>query len=118
EEVHWGMNLGGRNDFKLAMHVLKKLELLRSQSVVINRIDVSQAFADSFGKRQIVVILEEKKGQESRLTYLRLDPDQVAQSLKNYETLRAYEGLKSYRVRIVDLRIPHLAFIREENLKF
>lgn len=114
EEVQWGKNLGNRNDFKLAMNVLKKLELLRSQSVVVNRIDVSQAFADSFGKRQVVVVLEEKAGS-SRQTYLRLNPDQVTQNLKNYETLRAYEGSKNYKVRIVDLRIPHLAFIREEK---
>ena len=118
EETHWGMNLGSRNDFKLAFNVLKRLEPLRRQNLVINRIDVSQAFADSFGKRQIVVVLEEKEGlagsnQENGLIYLRLDPDQYAQNLKNYETLRGTEERsKNDKMRIIDLRVPHLAFIR------
>lgn len=90
-----------------------------SETSVLKRIDVSRAFASSFGQRQIVIVLEdlvEKKIDRgvsllpvSRI--LRLSTEAYQQQLAQYLVLR--DRLRSDEAAtILDMRIPQLAFIR------
>ncbi len=101
----------------------------------IKRIDVSNAFANSYGKREIVVIIENEVYYSPDDSYyifshvLRLSSKNYAQALGDYFSLRAemirqeenpphvgYYDLKEvglYEI-VIDLRVPGLAFIDEE----
>jgi hypothetical protein len=99
----------------------------------VKRIDVSSAFSPSLGSREIVLFTEEDlilyQGQEAICcTFpktLRLSPKEYMQQMNNFFALRK-NILDDYRKqmasatipptgrfasRIVDLRIPHLAFV-------
>ena len=101
------------------------------EGVRIKRIDVSNAFAPSLGQREIVLITEEElslQGSGGEITcvfpkILRLAPKEYRQQLGNFFSLRrtmlddykkqlasAKEGGR-FAPRIIDLRIPQLAFI-------
>ncbi|WP_130589769.1 hypothetical protein [Neochlamydia sp. S13] len=104
----------------------------------LSRVDVSQAFADSKGKRQIVAILDEqveKTDQAGKLVkgiashILRLSVDNYRQELANYLQLRpllkyhmedaeggGVEKLLKFKPLVVDLRIPALAYIKSPAL--
>jgi hypothetical protein len=114
------------------------LELLQTfegspwkEGLSIKRIDVSNAFAPSLGRREIVLFTEEeiavKKGdRQISFTFpkiLRLAPKDYAQQLNNFFALRKtmVEDYKTqlasadqggrFTPRIVDLRILQLAFV-------
>jgi hypothetical protein len=75
------------------------------------RIDVSYALEESFGKREIVVVLEEGKKQ----VHLRLNPKNTIEELGNYLELRQELLQKKTTIPlVVDLRIPKLAFMTEK----
>lgn len=99
----------------------------------IKRIDVSNAFAPSLGQREIVLFTEEdmllNRAEESVCCVfpkmLRLSPKEYMQQMNNFLCLRK-NMMEDYRKqlaaaalpqsgrfssRIVDLRIPHLAFV-------
>lgn len=114
------------------------LELLQTfegspwkEGLRIKRIDVSNAFAPTLGRREIVLFTEEEfsvRQSEKELTFifpkiLRLAPRDYAQQLNNFFALRktmvedyrkqlasADEGGR-FAPRIVDLRIMQLAFV-------
>lgn len=116
----------------LAFEVLKVLKESYSPTQ-IQRIDVSQAFSSSYGKRQIVLILEEVYNKPSESGFiktpytriLRLSPSSFPEALKHYGILREHLITQkkilhektqkspsfSHTAAIIDLRIPHLAFI-------
>jgi hypothetical protein len=100
----------------------------------VKRIDVSNAFAESCGKREIVLIVEDtiiqqQGGKEVQFTFpkiLRLSTKNYAQELGNYLTLReklVETERQSIRIsqgkthpirqkeKVIDFRIPNLAFI-------
>lgn len=115
EEAKWGESLSNRLHLNLAFNVLKSLESLKDCNVQIKRIDVSQAYEDSFGNRQIVVVLKEKDGHGEKCaeTYLRLNTEKYAQNLVNYVTLsRRVENKFADEIKLIDLRIDHLAFVK------
>jgi len=99
----------------------------------VKRIDVSSALAPSLGSREIVLFTEEEllfnQGHEAMCCVfpkiLRLSPKEYMQQMNNFFALRK-NILEDYRKqmasasvpptgrfasRIVDLRIPHLAFV-------
>ncbi len=101
----------------------------------IKRIDVSNAFAPSLGRREIVLITEEeislkKENHEIAFTFpkvLRLAPKDWNQQLQNFFALRqnmiedykkqlglAEEG-RAFKPRIIDLRVPQLAFVENQS---
>jgi len=102
----------------------------------IKRIDVSNAFAPSLGRREIVLFTEEeiyikKEDREVAFTFpkiLRLAPKDWNQQLQNFFALRRnmIEDYKKqlalveedgrFSPRIIDLRIPQLAFIENQSL--
>jgi hypothetical protein len=89
----------------------------------VKRIDVSNAFAESYGTREIVVMTEDRlikqNGVEVRIPrILRLSSKNYAQELGNYLKLREQllaEEKQSpdlqFKEKIIDFRIQKLAFI-------
>jgi hypothetical protein len=116
----------------LALEILQYLEGSPwRQGLRIQRIDVSNAFAPTLGSREIVLFTEEEvsfrqEGEEVVCIFpkiLRLAPKDYPQQLANFFSLRK-SMLEDYRKllakvqknsrfapRIIDLRIPQLAFV-------
>lgn len=114
----------------LALKMLNYLSIhLVSDNCLLKRIDVSQSFAPSYGQKQIVVTMEDKietiknglpiMSKQSRI--LRLSCTGYEQELENYLTLRKYliekesaeNQAKLSGSKVIDLRIPQLAFIKK-----
>lgn len=120
--------------FDLALEILQFLETAPwKEGLRIQRIDVSNAFAPSLGQREVVLFTEEelsvRKGEEEIVCVfpkiLRLAPKEYTQQLGNFFALRR-SMMEDYRrqiatlqqggrfaPRIVDLRIPQLAFVEK-----
>lgn len=117
----------------LAFEILQFLEGSPwREGLRLKRIDVSNAFAPSLGQREIVLFTEEELivKQEGKVRtcvfpkILRLAPKEYAKQLANFFTLRKtmIEDYKKqlastsdagrFTLRIVDLRIPQLAFVQ------
>jgi hypothetical protein len=101
---YWGRPLKERN----AQLALTILQLLNRLSLQVKRLDVSNAFQPSLGRREVVLILEEQGFTKA----LRLTPKNFAQELGNYLELRPKLPAVP---QIIDLRIPQLAFIQEKK---
>jgi len=118
----------------LALEVLNYLQTFaRQENIRIKRLDVSNAFASSFGQREIVLLTEEDlmlKEEEGSVCYtfpkmIRLSPKEYQQQMNNFLSLRksmmedyqkqlihaALPPSKKFASRVVDLRIAHLAFV-------
>jgi len=123
----------GNPYFELAAEILRFLEEAPwKEGFRVKRIDVSNAFAPSLGQREVVLFTEEEwvvrdGGQEKVYAFpkiLRMAPKDYAVQLSNFFVLRknmeeAYRqqlasGSPSCRFspRIIDLRIPQLAFVQ------
>lgn len=120
--------------FDLAVEILKNLETAPwKEGLRILRVDVSNALAPSLGQREIVLMTEEElviRKEEREIVclfpkILRLAPKEYAGQLSNFFILRK-SILEDYRKqiawiedggrfapRIVDLRIPQLAFVEK-----
>ena len=131
----WQTPLKNRH-LHLAFEILQYLEGSSwKEGLRIKRIDVSNAFADSLGTREIVLSTEEeltltRPEEMIRCTFpkiLRLAPKDYTQQLANFFSLRK-SMLEDYRKqiaqaphsgqfapRIVDLRIPQLAFVENHS---
>lgn len=109
---------------ELAFAILHYLDQpIFREAFMVKRIDVSSAFAESYGKREIVVELlepykisqgEEKNLQLSRL--LRLSTKGYEQELLNYLQLRPtlLENQADHlQQKIIDFRVSQLAFIED-----
>lgn len=80
------------------------------ESNTLEKIDVADAYAASFGKRQIILVLKEAKGSQ----ILRLPTDNYQIALANYQVLRS-KILQNETAEVIDLRIPHLAFLKTQG---
>lgn len=120
--------------FQLAIEILQFLEKVPwTEGLTIERVDVSNAFASSLGTREVVLITEEEltcrsEGKEIVCYFpkiLRLAPKNYEQQITHFFTLRRtmmddykkqLTTLKTggkFSPRIIDLRIPHLAFVEK-----
>lgn len=129
----WDIPLSGKY-LSLAFEVLDFLEGSPwREGLRIKKIDVSSAFAPSLGQREIVLFTEEElvlnaKGKSTCCVFpkmLRLSPKDYAAQMLNFLSLRKkmmedyskqIEGAAlpesgRFSFRIIDLRIPHLAFV-------
>lgn len=100
------------------------------------RVDVSKAFAQSYGQRQIVIVLEDRLEKEVEgqpilsinPKILRLSTENYEYQLKNYVVLQSYlreQESKSFddhsthlqqgKSTVVDLRLTDLAFITNKS---
>jgi hypothetical protein len=116
---------------------IELLNLVTSQCCtskhVLTQLDVSKAFAPSYGQREIILVFENKLEKESKGTsvliqyshLVRISTENYLEELANYLTLAEYlqtEELKvattdsaplvKYEPIIINMRIPHLAFIK------
>ena len=120
--------------FDLAFQILQFLETAPwTEGLRIQRIDVSNAFASSLGTREVVLQTEEevtvrKKNGEIVCYFpklLRLAPKDYGQQLNNFFSLRrammddynrqlaVVQTGGRFAPRIIDLRIPQLAFVEK-----
>ena len=123
DECKWGSCLKSLASFQTAFDLLRQFECLEQEKFHLKQLDVTQAQADSYGKRQIVMALEKSAQEDSSnkskpLIILRLSLDHTEQDLVNFRSLQAvlYENkgelLEKGEPIIIDFRIPQLAFIR------
>jgi hypothetical protein len=118
--------------FHLAAELLTFLETAPwKEGFRLKKVDVSNAFAPSLGQREIVLFTEEdfrhtSKEKEICCTFpkiLRIAPKEYSQQLVHFFTLRRHMAddykkqllqiseSTQFHPRIIDLRIPQLAFI-------
>lgn len=122
---------------QLAFEILRFLEGAPWQGgMLVKRVDVSNAFAPSYGQREIVLITQDEVLSEEGKTVcvfpkiVRLPSKDYAQQLSNFLSLRR-SMLEDYKLqmaktrfsqptvefapRIVDLRLSKLAFIQNDS---
>lgn len=124
EDLKFGSTLKGCY-IDLAFSVLEVLLDKGKDLFFVKRVDVSESLASSLGKREIIVIIENEVYQQSQEApllsshFLRLTPRHYSQEIANYLKLREHllEAEKheprnsSFKNKIIDLRLPQLAFI-------
>lgn len=130
EVCRWGSCLKDYPSLRLALYLLHQFELLKQDQFNIKQLDVTQALADSYGQRQVVMMIEESSQEGANSPqppiFLRLSSDRTVQDLANFRTLmfacieKKNEGFGKVKVQghqamIIDLRIPHLAFIKPDS---
>jgi hypothetical protein len=126
EEISWGAELKNEG-VVLSLSLLKIFSQDRyKEAFDVKRIDVSNAFSESYGQRQIVLILEDRlsESQNGNSRILRMSTRSYERELDNYLVLQDYllekeeadkgeEELGQSPPMIVDLRIPRLAFLKK-----
>ena len=125
EKCDWAKCIKDETVWQLALKVIEEFNRLKQEEWDLKDIDVTQAEAPSYGQRQIVVTLATKGEEINKRTkvkkagvFLRLNEQTYAQGLMNFLTyyqaeLEKKESIFVKNVPIViDLRIPHLAFIK------
>lgn len=129
-QKQWGDCLEGDPRLILALKILESLKQKNPHELwVLKTLDLSQAFADSYGQRQIVMVIEERlekewQGKNAAVvkSYLvRLDTENYKQGWARFLVLKDYlnKRLKISKslqapTSIIDLRLPQLAFIQED----
>ncbi len=115
--------------FELALQILQFLKTLWDEGLHVQRIDVSNAFVPSLGQREVVLITEEEIPTQNGFCIfpkmLRLCPNNFQEQLCNFHCLRksmmedykkqlaAHKTGARFAPRIIDLRIPQLAFVEK-----
>lgn len=88
------------------------LSLLQKASfgthAMIRRIDVSKAYAKSYGKREIILIIDHQKERH----YLRTTEKVLPSALANYASL-VQDMIPEEAARVIDLRIEKLAYVED-----
>ena len=96
--------LGEEYGYEKTQLALELLTLLEKKIYGLKRIDVSRAFASSYGQREVIVSGENE--------ILRLAADNYSQQIANFLTLRRFlHQEKRWDKVVIDLRIQELAFI-------
>ena len=116
ETLAWGQALSGKNA-ALALDVMGTFKQhYQTTSILLQKVDVSKAFSESYGHRQIVVVMEDPELKASRQVILRLNTENYKEDLKQYLALRETNLLarpkkSTLSAIVIDLRIPNLVFI-------
>lgn len=120
EACHWGGTLKKERSLKIAFSILDRFTQLNQSQFRIKQLDVSKAEEECYGQREAIVVLEENRDDwqgtsaPQSLVYLRLNPEDYAQGLMNFNTLleTLLKSKKEQETILIDLRLPHLAFIK------
>jgi hypothetical protein len=127
KECQWGNCLKNLPSLTLAFGLLEQFKELKEEKYNLKQVDVMQALADSYGQRQVILMVEECVQEDNssakRQIYLRLSSDHTEQDLTNFRTLMNVEfekkdvlfakaNAQDHHPIIIDFRIPHLAFIK------
>lgn len=132
EADKWGACLVEQERLTLAFDLLKFFEEVNISDMRIKQIDVAEAYADSYGQRQVVAVVEEGGGtsldSSTQAFLLRLNTEHYKQNIANFSSLQKTlyaqkkeklpikkESRLADKPVIVDLRIPHLAFIKQDS---
>ncbi len=109
-ECYFGSKEIEKEKLDIALAILSFLDKRRAFSeCLLKSIDVSHAVHESFGKREVVLIVEEK----GQTWYLRLTPHRFPEELNNFITLKETALSPSKNKKIVDLRLSKAAYIEE-----
>lgn len=116
DNYQWGSSLKKLISWKLVLSLLKHLDELQLENFFLKQVDVSRAYSDSYGQRQMVILLDHRRSTFSFL--LRLNSEIYVQNLINFRTLfqSHFEKLSDSKNHslanvTIDFRSPHLAFI-------
>lgn len=127
EECQWGNCISENPSLQVAFDLMAQRQSLEREGYEIQKIDVAELNSESYGHRQIVVVLGWaaqsiiSQPEGGRRIILRLSVDQPHQDLINFLTLndfllkRDQKSLVKNRPVVIDLRMPHLAFIKAES---
>jgi hypothetical protein len=98
------------NKFQLAMAILSFLDQREAfQGVFVKRIDTTNAFHESFGKREVVITLEEK----DKSCYLRTTPHKFPEELAHFAYMSSMWKEGRSKKSVIDLRLSKVAYIEE-----
>lgn len=104
-EVAWGEQ-DSRAEMALSLALLRLIHNSFPDKVLTS-LDVSQAYALSVGKRQVVAVFSGEGGPH----ILRLTADGYRQQLANYKTLLETRQVSAKQGIVIDLRLDHLAYL-------
>ncbi len=111
-EPVWGQKVK-KPEIEIALSIadeMKQLEISGNWS--LSGIDLSKAFAQSLGEREIVLVLEGKNS--GKPLFLRLRNGDLREQLRSFAALaQAFEteGGGASSIKVIDLRLPALAYI-------
>jgi POTRA domain, FtsQ-type len=122
EGCRWGSCVKSCSTVQMAFDILCLVEQLQQDQFHLKQLDMTQVQCDSYGQRQIVMMMEEERATQldhspKTVIFLRLSVDHAAQDLGNFRTFQKefFEtkvgGMATVQERVFDFRIPHLAFI-------
>lgn len=100
---------------ELAKDVFKVATAHLNEGGEITCIDVSGAFLQDYGKREIILLAEELVNNKKISIALRFSPDNWEDQLANYHKLRIEikKEAEKHDSLLIDMRISQLAFISE-----
>ena len=98
-----------KEKFSLALRFYAELKRQIDEQTVFLSIDVSQAFHRSFGKREIVLLVQDLSGKQ----YVRFTPDRFSEQIKHYLALRALLHTGSLVDKVIDLRVSKAAYVED-----
>lgn len=109
-EIYFGKQEIEREKLEIALAILNYFEKRKAfEETLIKMIDVRDSLHPSFGKREVVITLEEK----GKTWYLRLTPHKFPEELNNFITLKSSYMASSKKKKVVDLRLSKVAYIEE-----
>lgn len=124
----WNEKIPGR-EINLAIQMVKDLSQKEfSDSFQLLRLDVSKAYCESYGQKQVVVVVNDiirsqEEGREVTFSFpriIRLSPEHYREEMQRYlalasqidETFATDSTYERGKGAIVEMRIPSLAFVR------
>jgi len=125
ESGKWGKPLTSRKS-QLALRVFHTLQrAFNGEPIQLLQLDVSRAHALSYGQRELIALVEDKRetGQKLVITpiYLRLSPGNYTQEIANFLKMRpklpmalsesAPGKVVHNKALLIELRVPQLAFV-------
>lgn len=120
----WGESISNHPGIEIAFNVLKAFQdQVKTGKTELKKIDVTQTFSESFGQKEIVVLVEEifSEGQAESY-YLRMNPTNYQDHIGNYFVLRDHLinnnkekklDKKEKEPGVIDFRVDHLAFLKK-----
>ncbi len=98
------------NKFQLALAILSFLDHRDAfQDIFVKRIDTTNAFHESFGKREVVITLEEK----DKSCYLRTTPHKFPEELSHFSCMSSMWREGRSKKSVIDLRLSKVAYVEE-----
>ena len=139
EKYCWGKSVKSLPSVRTAFEFLQFFRSFKQEKFVLKQLDVAQGLADSYGQRQIVVVLKreqrkesDQEGEDGETSFsssslsssdpispsssiiLRLSFDHTEQDLRNFFFLvdNKEKILRNDSGMVIDFRIPHLALVK------